>query len=126
MRLRGCSNDGDGAENGVGVAATSDRGEGEGVGGGCDLTELTGVGSGGCAGCEGGKTSTGGGSQGDMCVRSRSCTESNDRAVNGVGVTNAGDGSECGGVGDGCSLTTGLGSGGCAGGEGGKTRVGGL
>ena len=49
MRLRGCSVGGDGAGNEVGVVSA---GDGEGIGGGCDLAELTGVGSGGGAGGE--------------------------------------------------------------------------
>ena len=53
MRLRGCSVGGDGAGNEVGVVSAGDGGDGEGVGGGCDLAELTGVGSGGGAGGEG-------------------------------------------------------------------------
>ena len=88
MRLRGHSNDGNGAGNGVGVAAASDRGEGEGVGDGCSLT--TGLGSGGCAGGEGGKTRVGG-LRGVTCVRSRSCDDgvSTPRREGGGGVTAA-------------------------------------
>ena len=126
MQSRGCGKGSDGAQNGGGMASTSMSDGGEGVGGGCDLAELTGVGSGGWAGGKGGTTSAGGGLQGDMCMCSRSCSKGGDRAGNEGGVVDAGSG--CEGVGNSCSLAalTGLGSGGCAGGNGGETRVGGL
>ena len=56
MRSRGCNKGGGGAGNGGGVASASYRSYGEGVGGGCSLAELTGVGSDGGAGGEGGKS----------------------------------------------------------------------
>ena len=106
--------------------STSDRGEDVGGGGGCNLAELTGVlGSGGCAGGEGGRTSTGGWLRGATCKQLRGCSNDSDGAGNGVGVAAASDRGEGEG---GCDLTelTSVGSMSCSkGGDGEGNGVGG-
>ena len=71
---RGCSKCGDEVRDGGGVVHMNDGGESEDVDNGCSLAELTVLGSGGCMGGKGGKTSAGGWLRGATPMWLRGCS----------------------------------------------------